>query len=204
MPQKLITAISYYWIISEYVLSQSSVCVAEEKPSSMELQYQDSPWQRVNEETTLHFNPVDGGTWISVSEDHARKLENSNFILSFAHTDYQPDSVRANQPILHWTTTTTKQLKPGGTTCRQLKIKLYLIKEKRQFTYRPVILDPVIQMWAIWSEKCVKTPALNDCTSTWNDSSFKFSSIQKYIHSKFRLSFTSTPTRCQLWRAVFH
>lgn len=77
----------------------------------MELQYQDSPWQRVNEETTLHFNPVDGGTRISVSEDHARKLENSNFILSVAHTDYQPDSLRVNQPILHWTTTTTKQLK---------------------------------------------------------------------------------------------
>lgn len=88
-----------------------SLCKAEKKPSSMELQYQDSPWQRVNEETTLHFNPVDRGTRISVSEDHARKLENSNFILSFAHTDYQPDSVWANQPILHWTTTTTKRLK---------------------------------------------------------------------------------------------
>ena len=33
--------------------------VNKKKPSSMELQYYDSPWQQVNKRHSLHFNPVD-------------------------------------------------------------------------------------------------------------------------------------------------
>lgn len=63
IPERLITVSSSN---SEHVHPQLSVCVSRDsKPSSM-CRYQDSPWQRVNTERSLHFNPVEEYDYVSV------------------------------------------------------------------------------------------------------------------------------------------